>query len=139
MKEASLIKFYLARYFFLGIAILQSLAATLLLTQWPDNAKNRFVVFLIATLALVFLSLHLVIANRIKRVAISKKKIAIVEYNKVKIYQWSDVKYLTFIRFLNFYCLKIKGKRGKIYFLPTRSTAPVYGMATQVENIFLKK
>ncbi len=45
MKEASLVKFYFARYFFLAFGLLQGLAATMLLLQFQDTPKNRFAVF----------------------------------------------------------------------------------------------
>jgi hypothetical protein len=139
MEEANPVKFYLARYFFLALSALQGLASALILLQFGDSPKNRFVAFALFTLALIFFSLHLLIAQRIKRVAISKKKIAVINPTKVKSYDWSDVKSVKLIPFFNLYSLKLKGKRNKIYFLPTTNTAAVFGLFSSESELIPKK
>ncbi len=138
MEEANPVKFYLARYFFLALSALQGLASALILLQFGDSPKNRFVAFALFTLALIFFSLHLLIAQRIKRVAISRKKIAVINPTKVKNYDWSDVKSVKLIPFFNLYSLKLKGKR-KIYFLPTTNTAAVFGLFSSESELIPKK
>ncbi len=138
MEEANPVKFYLARYFFLALCALQGLASALILLQFGDSPKNRFVAFALFTLALIFFSLHLLIAQRIKRVAISRKKIAVINPTKVKNYDWSDVKSVKLIPFFNLYSLKLKGKR-KIYFLPTTNTAAVFGLFSSESELIPKK
>jgi len=138
MEEANPVKFYLARYFFLALSALQGLASALILLQFGDSSKNRFVAFALFTLALIFFSLHLLIAQRIKRVAISRKKIAVINPTKVKNYDWSDVKSVKLIPFFNMYSLKLKGKR-KIYFLPTTNTAAVFGLFSSESELIPKK
>ncbi len=139
MEEANPVKFYLARYFFLALSALQGLASALILLQFGDSPKNRFVAFALFTLALIFFSLHLLIAQRIKRVAISRKKIAVINPTKVKNYDWSDVKSVKLIPFFNLYSLKLKGKRNKIYFLPTTNTAAVFGLFSSESELIPKK
>lgn len=139
MEEANPVKFYLARYFFLALSALQGLASALILLQFGDSPKNRFVAFALFTLALIFFSLHLLIAQRIKRVAISRKKIAVINPTKVKSYDWSDVKSVKLIPFFNLYSLKLKGKRSKIYFLPTTNTAAVFGLFSSESELIPKK
>jgi len=139
MEEANPVKFYLARYFFLALSALQGLASALMLLQFGDSPKNRFAAFILATLAMIFFALHLLLAGKIKRVAISKKKIAVINPVKVKTYDWSEVKNLKFIPFLNMYCLKLKGKRSKIYFLPTQNTATVFGLFSSASDLIPKK
>jgi hypothetical protein len=139
MEEANPVKFYLARYFFLALSALQGLASALILLQFGDSPKNRFVAFALFTLALIFFSLHLLIAQRIKRVAISKKKIAVINPTKVKSSDWSDVKSVKLIPFFNLYSLKLKGKRNKIYFLPTTNTAAVFGLFSSESELIPKK
>ncbi len=139
MEEANPVKFYLARYFFLALSALQGLASALILLQFGDSPKNRFVAFALFTLALIFFSLHLLIAQRIKRVAISRKKIAVINPTKVKSYDWSDVKSVKLIPFFNLYSLKLKGKRNKIYFLPTTNTAAVFGLFSSESELIPKK
>jgi hypothetical protein len=138
MEEANPVKFYLARYFFLALSALQGLATALILLQFGDSPKNRFVAFALFTLALIFFSLHLLIANRIKRVAIGKKKIAVINPANVKSYDWSDVKSVKLIPFFNMYSLKLKGKR-KIYFLPTTNTAAVFGLFSSESELIPKR
>jgi len=138
MEEANPVKFYLARYFFLALSALQGLASALILLQFGDSPKNRFVAFALFTLALIFFSLHLLIAQRIKRVAISRKKIAVINPTKVKNYDWSDVKSVKLIPFFNMYSMKLKGKR-KIYFLPTTNTAAVFGLFSSESELIPKK
>jgi len=138
MEEANPVKFYLARYFFLALSALQGLASALILLQFGDSPKNRFVAFALFTLALIFFSLHLLIAQRIKRVAISRKKIAVINPTKVKNYDWSDVKSVKLIPFFNLYSLKLKGKR-KIYFLPTTNTEAVFGLFSSESELIPKK
>ena len=58
MKEASLVKFYFARYFFLAFGLLQGLAATMLVLQFQDTPKNRFAAFVFFTLAMILFSIH---------------------------------------------------------------------------------
>jgi ABC-type Fe3+-siderophore transport system permease subunit len=138
MEEANPVKFYLARYFFLALSALQGLASALILLQFGDSPKNRFVAFALFTFALIFFSLHLLIANKIKRVALSRKKIAVINPAKVKSYDWSDVKSVKLIPFLNMYSLKLKGKR-KIYFLSSTNTEAVFGLFSSESELIPKR
>jgi hypothetical protein len=131
MEEANPVKFYLARYFFLALSALQGLASALILLQFGDSPKNRFVAFALFTLALIFFSLHLLIAQRIKRVAISRKKIAVINATKVKSYDWSDVKTVKLIPFFNLYSLKLKGKRN--------NTTALFGLFSNESELIPKK
>jgi len=139
MEEANTVKYYLARYFFLALSVLQVLAATLILLQFGDSNKNRVAMFVMVTLAMIFFSLHLLVAAKIKRVAISKKKLAIINPHKVKEYDWSEVKDLKLIPFLNLYSLKLKGKKNKIYFLPFSDTSAMFGIFTSDSELISKK
>jgi len=139
MEEATPVKFYIARYFFLALSALQGLAAALMILQFGDSPKNRFAAFALFTLAMILFSLHLLISPKIKRVAISKKKIEIINPTKVKSYEWSDVKSVKLIPFLNFYCMKLKGKRNKIYFLSDMSTTALFGLFSSASDLIPKK
>lgn len=139
MEEANPVKFYLARYFFLALSALQGLASALMLLQFGDSPKTKFVAFVLFTAALIFFSLHLIVSKKIKRVMISKKKIAIINPHKVKSYDWSEVKSLKLIPFLNMYCMKLKGRKSKIYFLPATNTEAMFGIFTQVSELIPKK
>lgn len=139
MVEASPVKFYLARYFFLALSALQGLAAVLMLVEFGESPKSRFAAFALITLAMIFASLHLLVAARIKRVAISKKKIAVINPYRVKSYDWSEVKKIRLIPFFNMYCVKIKGKRNKIYFLPTHNSEAIFGLFSSASDLIPKK
>jgi hypothetical protein len=128
MEEANPVKYYLARYFFLALSVLQGLASALMLLQFEDSHKNRIAALVVFTLAMIFFSLHVLLARKIKRVAISKKKLAIINPHKVKEYDWSEVKALKLLPFLNMYSLKLKGKKSKIYFLSGGNKASIFGI-----------
>jgi len=139
MEETSTARFYLARYFFLALSVLQGLATALLLLQFEDSDKNRIAALVMFTASMVFFSLHLLLATRIKRVAISKKKLAIINPHKVKEYDWSDVKAIKLMPFVNMYSLKLKGKRSKIYFLPSSDTSALFGIFSSGSELIPKK
>src|SRR6185369_8821042 len=101
MKEASLVKFYFARYFFLAFGLLQGLAATMLLLQFQDSPKSRFAIFVFFTFAMILFSVHFTVFSKVKRVAMSKKKISVISGYRTRQYDWDDVKELKLIHFLN--------------------------------------
>ncbi|MBP9925818.1 MAG: hypothetical protein KBF45_07480 [Cyclobacteriaceae bacterium] len=139
MEEANPVKFYLARYFFLALSALQGLASVLMLIQFEDTLKNRFAALVLLTFALIFFSFHMLVARRIKRVAISKKKIEVINPAKVKSYDWSEVKSIKLIPFFNLYSLKLKGKRNKIYFIPNTNTETLFGLFSDPSDLIPKK
>lgn len=139
MKEANPVKFYLAKYFFLALGLLQGLAATLLLLNSENSIKSQFSAFVLFTLAMIFVSLYFTAATKIKRVAISKKKLAVKDGQKIKRYDWEDVKMMKFIPFLNMYCMKLKGRKSKIYFLPTSNSEALFGLFNTAEDFVAKK
>ena len=138
MKEASLVKFYFARYFFLAFGMLQGLAALMLLLQFQDSPKSRFAIFVLSTLGMIFFSVHFVVFSKVRRVAMNKKKIAIMFGFRTKEYGWDDVKELKLIHFLNIYSLKIKGKK-RIYFVPAHDSAALFGLFSDEPEFLPKK
>ena len=139
MEEANTAKYYLARYFFLALSVLQGLATSLMLLQFEATNKNRIAALVLFTIAMIFFSLHLLLARKIKRVAIGKKKLAIINPHKVKEYDWSDVKAIKLLPFLNMYSLKLRGKRSKIYFLPAGDTSAMFGIFSSESDFIPKK
>ncbi len=138
MKEASLVKFYFVRYFFLAFGLLQGLAAILLLFRFQDSPKNRFAIFVFFTLGMILFSAHALVFGKVKRVAVSRKKINVNSGYRTKQYDWDKVKELKLIPFLNLYSLKLKGKR-RIYFLPAHDGAPLLGMFPDEPEFIPKK
>jgi hypothetical protein len=128
MKEANLFKYYFVRYFFLAFAFMQAIAAALLLLRFQDSPKNRFAVFVFFTLAMILISIHFIVFNKVKRVALSKKKIEVISTFKSKQYEWNEVKDLKLLPFFNMYSLKLKGKKNRIYFLPAHDSEALFGL-----------
>ncbi len=128
MKEASPVKYYFAKYFFLALGLLQWFIGILIFIRNGNLPKSQTAAFIFFTLGLVCVSLYLFIASKIKRVAISKKKVAIINSYTTKEYEWPDIKSIKFIPLLNVYGMKIRGRKGKIYFLPINESEVIYGI-----------
>ena len=87
-----------------------------------------FAAFVFFTLGLVFVSVFLLIATKIKRVAVGKKKLAIIDSYRTECYEWPDIKSIQFVPYFNLYRMKVRGRKGKIYFLPNQSSEAIYGL-----------
>jgi hypothetical protein len=135
MKEASLVKFYFAKYFFLAFGSLQWLISLVFVMKHGDTAKGQWAAFLFFTLGLIIMTIQIVFATQIKRVAVGKKKVAVVSYGRVIRYEWDEIKSLRFIPVFNLYRMKIRGKKGKIYFLPTDEAEVITGLFPSVIGI----
>ncbi|MFZ6011051.1 MAG: hypothetical protein ACOYXT_11960 [Bacteroidota bacterium] len=128
MVESNPVKFYLARYFFLAFALIQWLVAGTILVRFSFNNKNFFTALLFFTFGLVFFCLFILINDKVRRVAIGKNKIVVIEGDRNVRFEWPEVKSLKIIPFLNLYKLKIKGKRNPIYFFPSNNIDPAFGL-----------
>ena len=128
MKEASPVKYYFAKYFFLALGLLQWLIGSIIFIRTGDLPKSQFGAFVFFTLGLVCVSLFLLIASKIKRVAIGRKKVAVINSYKTREYEWLDIKSIKFMPLFNVYRMKIRGRKGKIYFLPTEESEVIYGI-----------
>lgn len=130
MKEASPVKFYFAKYFFLAFGLLQWLCGMLLFLQTDvDKSKRGALVFFIIGLTAV--AMYFVVATRLKRVAFGKNRITVTSNGRTLHYEWPEVKWIRVVPFLNVYKLKLRGKKDRIYFLPDRAEVPLYGMFHQ--------
>jgi hypothetical protein len=135
MKEASLVKFYFAKYFFLAFGSLQWLISLVYILKNGDTAKGQWTAFLFFTLGLILISVQIVFATQIKRVAVGKKKIAVITHGRVQRYDKDEIKSLRFISAFNVYRMKIRGRKGKIYFLPCEESEVIYGLFPSVAEI----
>jgi hypothetical protein len=131
MLEASPLKFYLAKFFFLGFAFVQWLVASVLLLQFSFSNKSFFTSLIFITLGLIFFYVFLVVNEKIKRVAIGKNKIVIIDGDKNSRFSWPEVKSLKIIPFFNVYKLKLRGKKNPIYFFPAKNIDPAFGLLTK--------
>jgi hypothetical protein len=131
MVEASPVKFYTAKYFFLALAIIQWIVGGIIIIGRDFNAKNFFVALIFFTIGLLCLFIFAFITDKIRRVAVGKNKIVIQEGHRNVRFEWPDVKSLEIVPFLNLYRLKVKGKKGFIYFFPSHNIDPAFGMLTK--------
>jgi len=130
MREANPVKYYLANYFFLALAIFQWIGAAVILAQNTSSKKNLAAGFVLLTLGLVCLGVFVMVSDKIKRVAVGKNKIIIIGPLKKKKYSWDQVRSLELVPWLNLYRLKIKGRKRNIYFFPAGRTVSTYGVLT---------
>lgn len=131
MTEASPVKFYFARYFFLVFALIQWLVMAALLLRFNFTHKTFFVSLIFLTLGLIFFYIFLVINGKIRRVAVGKNKIVVIEGDRNLRFEWPEVKSLQMVPFFNIYRLRIKGKKGDIYFFPSRNIDPAFGLLSK--------
>ena len=129
MKEASPVKFYFAKYFFLAFGLLQWLISGLILYRNGHLPKSQFAAVVFFTMGLIFVSLFLLISDKIRQVAIGKHKIVIRGRTEKRV-DWPEVKSIKNIPYFNIYRLKIKGNKEQIYFFPNETTEPLFGMFT---------
>lgn len=128
MVEASPVKFYLAKFFFLGFCLIQWMVAAAVLIRFGFNGSNFVIALAFILLGSAFFFIFLVINGKIKRVAVGKNKIVIIEGEKNVRFDWPEVKSLKLIPFFNLYKLKVKGKRNPIYFFPSKNVDPAFGL-----------
>jgi hypothetical protein len=131
MIEANPTKFYLAKYFFLAFALIQWVVMGALLFRFDFSPKNFFVSLIFFTLGLLFLFTFLVVSDKIKRVAVGKNKIVIIEGDRNIRFEWPEVKSLRIVPYFNLYRMKIKGKKGNIYFFPSSNIDPAFGLLSR--------
>jgi len=131
MVEANPVKFYFAKYFFLAFGLLQWLVSITIFASYPFSAKNFLACLVFFTIGLVFLFLFSVINDKIRRVAVGKNKIVVMEGDRNTRFEWPEVKSLKIVPFFNVYKLKIKGKKGTIYFFPSHNIDPAFGLISK--------
>ncbi len=127
MKEASPVKFYFAKYFFLAFGLLQWSCGMLLFLR-GEAEKNKRAALIFFVLGLTFVALYFLIAAKLKRVAISKKRVTIIDNDKTDHYEWPEVKSIKLVPYFNLYKLKLRGRKERIYFLPDHNVEPLFGL-----------
>ena len=127
MKEASPVKFYFAKYFFLAFGLLQWSCGMLFFLR-GEAEKNKRAALIFFVLGLTFVALYFLIAAKLKRVAISKKRVTIIDNDKTDHYEWPEVKSIKLVPYFNLYKLKLRGRKERIYFLPDHNVEPLFGL-----------
>lgn len=131
MVEASPAKVYLAKYFFLAFGALQWLVAGIILFRFASGPRNHFAALVLFAVGLVCFSIFLFVNEKIKRVAVGKKKIVVIEGDRNTRIEWPEVKSLKVVPFFNMYRLRVKGKKKAIYFFPSKNIDPAFGLLTK--------
>lgn len=128
MVEANPLKFYVARYFFLALCLLQWLVSAIILITYENTLKNQYAALLFFTLGAILFVVFLIIKEKVKRVAVGKKKLVVITPGKKQKIEWDEVKSLKLVPFFNLYRLKLKGRKKGIYFFPSKNVNPAYGL-----------
>ena len=128
MIEASPVKFYVARFFFLAFALVQWLVAAVFFMRFAFDNSSVFISLGFIALGLISFYVFLLVNDKVKRVAIGKNKIVIIEGDRNSRFSWPEVKSLKIIPFFNLYRLKLKGKRNPVYFFPAKNIDPAFGL-----------
>ncbi|MBX2965406.1 MAG: hypothetical protein KF845_04610 [Cyclobacteriaceae bacterium] len=128
LKQASPVKYYMANFFFLGLGLLQWAAAAVLFFQFEQTPKNRAAIALFISLGAIMLVAFAYIFSTLKRVAIGKNKIVVFSKTKKEKFAWSDVKSIRLVPFFNLYRLRLKKRKGIIYFFPSKNIEPAYDL-----------
>jgi len=131
MVEANPVKYYFAKYFFLGLTIFQWLLSVIILFQRPFSAQLFFVALLFLTIGSVCFVFFMVITDKMRRVAVGKNKLVVIEGNRNVRFGWPEVKSLKLVPYFNLYRLKLRGKKGFIYFFPSQNIDPAFAMLSK--------
>lgn len=130
MVEANPVKFYLAKYLLLVFGSLLWLLA--LLYMFTLQSENHLLVaFLYFAFGVLLLTLNLVVNDKIRRVAIGRNKIVIIEGHRNIRFAWPEVKALRVIPVINLYRLRIRGKKKTFYFFPSRNVDSNFGQLAE--------
>jgi hypothetical protein len=128
MVEANPFKFYLAKFFFLAFALIQWLVAATIIVRFDFTNKNFFVSLIFIVLGIFFFSVFMMVHSKVKRVAVGKNKIVVIDGDRNIRFDWPEVKSLRLIPIFHLYKLRVKGKRNPIYFFPSRNVDTAFGL-----------
>jgi hypothetical protein len=128
MIEANPVKFYLAKYLLLGFAVVQLLAGSIWLVRFEITALNFFGALVLITSGLTLLFAYIMVSEKVRRVAVGKNKIVVIEGDRNIRFAWPEVKSLKLVPFFNLYRLKVKGQKNPIYFFPSKNIDPAFGL-----------
>ncbi|HEX5170924.1 MAG TPA: hypothetical protein VFW11_17235 [Cyclobacteriaceae bacterium] len=131
MIEASPTKFYFAKYFFLAFSLLQWIMALTFFFRFNESNKHIFGALVFISIGLVFFYIFLLVNDKVKRVAIGKNKIVIMDGHRNLRFEWPEVKSLKIVPFFNLYKLRLKGRKESIFFFPSKTIDPAFGLLTK--------
>lgn len=119
MVEANPVKFYIAKYCFLVIALVLWAISALLLLFGEITLPYIILDVIFAITGLVLIYLFFVVSGRIKRVVIGETKFVILEGHSNIRFEWPEVKSLEIVPFINLCKVRVRGKKEAFYFFST--------------------
>lgn len=128
LRQASPVKFYFAKYFFLGFGLLQWTVAAVLSLKFGSTSKNASAAFIFLCMGSIMMVIFFYLQSSMRRVAIGKNKIVVIEGRKNVRIEWPEVKSISLVPIFNLYKLKIKNRKNPIYFFPSRNIEPAYDL-----------
>lgn len=128
LKQANPTKFFLAKYFFLALGFLQWTVAAALALQFGNTPKNASASFIFICLGSIMIVVFFYLRGCIRRVAVSKNRIVVIEGGKNLRVEWSNVRSIKLIPIFNMYKLQLKDRRNPIYFFPSKNIEPAYDL-----------
>jgi len=131
LKQASPVKFYVAKYFFLGFGLLQWTVAAILSWRFDSTPKNASASFIFICLGSILLVIFFYLTGSMRRVAIGKNRIVVIEGRENVRIEWPEVKSIKLVPIFNLYRLKLKARRNPIYFFPSKNIEPAYDLLAQ--------
>lgn len=116
MVEANPVKFYIAKYIFLVVALLLWTVAAFLLLFGEITLPYIILDVMFFLLGLVLIYFFSVVSGKIKRVVIGEKKFVVLEQPLNQRFEWPEVRSFRVLPFLNLCKVKVKGRKGSFYF-----------------------
>ena len=121
MVEANPVKFYLAKYFLLVIAMMTWIIGAVLLYLDEFTVFNLAVDGTFILIGILLVVLFVKVSDRIKRVAIGKNKFVILEGHYNIRFEWPEVKSIRIVPVLNLCKVRFRGKKDSLYFFSTKN------------------
>ena len=131
LKQASPVKFYFAKFFFLGFALLLWTVAFALAVRFESTPKNTAAIFIFISLGCIFFVIFFFLMEVMRRVAVGKDKVVVIELGQNLIIEWPDVKSIKIIPVFNVYKMRLKSRKKPIYFLPSKNIEPAYDLLAE--------
>ncbi len=131
LRQANPAKYYLAKFFFLGFALLQWGVATALALSFENTPKNTSAVFIFISLGCIFFVVFVFLTETMRRVAVGKDRIVVLGMGKNLTVEWPEVKSIKLIPVFNIYKMRLKSRRKPIYFLPSKNIEPAYDLLAE--------
>jgi hypothetical protein len=128
LKQANPTKFYVAKYLFLIFGLLQLTVAAVLAYQFGNTPKNASASFIFICMGSVLIVLFFYVRACLRRVAIGKDRLVVIEAGKNIRIEWQDVKSIKLIPIFNLYKLSLKARKTPLYFFPSKNIEPAYDL-----------